>query len=114
MEQLNGLDASFLAVEGCYLMRDRFLAPEVWETLGLPAAECTEYVTNSELMRSYRSALFTRIVPTIKEIGLWGPRIRKAYAEMGILGFADVDGEALAMQDESIAERFDKERAQRS
>jgi hypothetical protein len=102
------------AVEGCYLMRDRFLAPEVFETIGLPASDCVEYVQNSELMRSYRSALFTRIVPTIKEIGLWGPRIRKAYAEMGILGFADVDGAALAMQDESIAERFDKERAQRS
>jgi hypothetical protein len=102
------------AVEGCYLMRDRFLAPEIFETIGLPASDCVEYVQNSELMRSYRSALFTRIVPTIKEIGLWGPRIRKAYAEMGILGFADVDGAALAMQDESIAERFDKERAQRS
>jgi hypothetical protein len=94
-------------------MRDRFLAPEVFETLGLPASECEEYVRGSELMRSYRSALFTRIVPTIKEIGLWGPRIRKAYAEMGILGFADVDGEALARQDETIAERFDAQRAGR-
>ncbi len=28
------------AVEACYLMRDRFLAVEVWETLGLPVDEC--------------------------------------------------------------------------
>jgi hypothetical protein len=99
------------AVAGCYLMRDRFLAPEILDTLGLPKEECTEFVKRSELMRSYRSALFTRIVPTMKDIGLWGPRIRKAYAEMGILGFADVDGEALARQDETIADRFDRERA---
>jgi hypothetical protein len=98
------------AVEGCYLMRDRFLAPEIAETLGLPVAECAEYVLQSPLMQSYRSALFSRIVPTIKEIGLWGPRIRKAYADMGILGFADVDGEALAREDERIAERFDAAR----
>ncbi len=52
------------AVEGCYQMRDRFLAPEIFETLGLPASDCVEYVQKSELMRSYRSALFTRIVPT--------------------------------------------------
>jgi hypothetical protein len=99
------------AVEGCYLMRDRFLAPEIAETLGLPVKECGEYVLQSPLMRSYRSALFSRIVPTIKEIGLWGPRIRKAYADMGILGYADVDGEALAREDETIAQRFDAERA---
>ena len=91
-------------------MRDRFLAPEVWETLGLPVPECMEFMQGSELMKSFRSALFSRIVPTIKEIGLWGPRIRKAYADMGILGFADVDGAALARNDETIAERFDAAR----
>jgi hypothetical protein len=99
------------AVEGCYLMRDRFLAVEMWETLGLPTERCVEFTRSSQLMQSYRTALFTRIVPTIKEIGLWGPRIRRAYADMGILGFADVDGEALAREDEKIAERFDAERA---
>jgi hypothetical protein len=99
------------AVEGCYLMRDRFLAVEMWETLGLPTERCVEFTRSSQLMQSYRTALFTRIVPTIKEIVLWGPRIRRAYADMGILGFADVDGEALAREDEKIAERFDAERA---
>jgi hypothetical protein len=98
------------AVEACYLMRDRFQAEEVWATLGLPVDECAAYMLESGFMRNYRSALFSRIVPTIKEIGLWGPRIRRAYADMGILGFAEVDGEALAREDESIAERFDQER----
>ncbi len=99
------------AVEACYLMRDRFLAPEVWETLGLPVDECVTYMEQSGLMTNFRSALFTRIVPTIKDIGLWGPRIRKAYADMGILGFADVDVEALMEDDERIAESFDSGRS---
>ena len=100
------------AVEACYLMRDRFLAEEVWETLGLPVEECVRYVDSSEELRKFRSRLFTRIVPTIKDIGLWGPRIRRAYANMGILGFADVDSEALSREDERVAMEFDKRRRQ--
>ncbi len=97
-------------VEGCYLLRDRFLAEEVWETLGLPVEECARHTEHSELLRLYRTSLFTRIVPTIKEIGLWGPRIRKAYGDMGILGFADADLDALATRDEQIAEEMDRRR----
>ncbi len=95
-------------VEGCYLLRDRFLGDEIWANLGLPVGECKEATERSEFMRSYRSALFSRIVPTIKDIGLWGPRVRKAYADMGILGFADADLEALGQQDEEIALQFDQ------
>ncbi len=94
-------------VEGCYLMRDRFLGDEVWETLGLPVAECKAWVDGSELMKIYRAALFSRIVPTIKDIGLWGPRVRKAYADMGILGFADADLDVLSSNDERIAVELD-------
>jgi len=90
-------------VEGCYLLRDRFLGDEVWEALGMPVAECREWVDRSELMRVYRTSLFSRIVPTIRDIGLWGPRVRKAYADMGILGFADADLERLGTQDEQVA-----------
>jgi hypothetical protein len=93
-------------VEGCYLMRDRFLGDEVWETLGLPVTECKDWVDRSELMRVYRGNLFSRIVPTIKDIGLWGPRVRKAYADMGILGLADGDLDAMASADEKFAERL--------
>ncbi len=95
-------------VEACYLMRDRFLAEEVWETLGLPVEECIHHTDNSAWMEEFRSFLFTRIVPNIKAIGLWGPRIRDAYAKMGILGFADVDAEALQLEDEKAAEEFDR------
>jgi hypothetical protein len=97
-------------VEACYLMRDRFLSEEVWDTVGLPVEECVAYVEASQMMREFRSRLFTRIVPTIKDIGLWGPKIRRAYANMGIIGFADVDSEALMRDDERVAEEFDARR----
>src|SRR5438477_5692852 len=102
------------AVEACYLMRDRFLSEEVWEVLGLPVEECVGYVESSQLMREFRSLLFSRIVPTIKDIGLWGPKIRRAYANMGILGFADVDAQALAENDERVAEEFDARLGERT
>ena len=95
------------AVEACYLMRDRFLGEEVWETLGVPVDECVRMVQASERMKLFRTRLFTRIVPTIKDIGLWGPKIRRAYSNMGIMGFADIDTEALSARDEQVAQEFD-------
>jgi hypothetical protein len=89
-------------------MRDRFLATEVWERLGFPVDECAAFMEESSVMRDFRSALFTRIVPTVKAIGLWGPRIRKAYEDMGIIGLADIDIEAIGREDEQIAESFDR------
>ena len=48
----------------------------------------------------------------IKDIGLWGPKIRKGYEQMGILGYADVDAAALGAEDEQVAEEFDARRAE--
>lgn len=100
------------AAEACFLMRDRFQAEEVWENLGLPVDECAKHLQESEMMKMYRSALFSRIVPTIKDIGLWGPKIRDAYAKMNILGFADVDLESMWARDEDVAEEHDRRRAE--
>jgi hypothetical protein len=100
------------AVKACYLMRDRFQAEEVWEILGLPVTECADYMLESGFMQRYRSELFSRIVPVIKDIGLWGPKIRAGYATMGILGFASIDAQAMGEQDEHVAEEFDARRAE--
>jgi len=54
-------------------------------------------------MRRFRGNLFSRIVPSIKQIGLWGPRIRKAYEDMGVLAYAEVDLDALSREDDRIA-----------
>ena len=98
-------------VEACYHMRDRFNQREVWGNLGLPVEDCIAFTMQSDQMRKFRTRLFTRIVPTVKDIGLWGPRIRRAYSNMGIMGFADVDSAALMANDEKVAEDFDARRA---
>jgi hypothetical protein len=98
-------------VEACYLMRDRLRGQEVWETLGFPVKECTEYADQSAFQQMFRSLLFTRIVPIVKDIGLWGEKVQKAYADMGVLDMAGVDLGALMKADEDIAEGLDRERA---
>src|SRR6202521_3407400 len=91
-------------VEACYHMRDRFNQREVWETLGLPVEECIQATLQADQMKQFRTRLFTRIVPTVKDIGLWGQRVQKAYADMGVLDFATIDAEALLENDAKVAE----------
>jgi P-aminobenzoate N-oxygenase AurF len=93
-------------VDACYLMRDRFLGEEIWPRVGLPP-EVGEYVEHSEVMREFRSFLFLRIVPILREIGLWGPRVRGAFEDMGVLAFADADLDAEMANDEAAAAEFD-------
>ncbi len=98
------------AVQACYLMRDRFNTPEVWDILGLPTEECQAYVENSEQMQMFRTRLFSRIVPTMKDIGLWGPKVQAAYADMGVLEFSKIDSAELLAKDAQVAEEFDAKR----
>ncbi|WP_018654048.1 ferritin-like domain-containing protein [Actinomadura flavalba] len=97
-------------VEGCYLMRDRFKGREVIERLELPVERCMEYVEQSPMFTLYQSMLFSRIVPCVRDVGLWGPKVQAAYADMGVLDNAKGDLEALMRQDEEIAEKVDAER----
>ncbi|HXX88870.1 MAG TPA: ferritin-like domain-containing protein [Acidimicrobiales bacterium] len=100
-------------VEASYLLRDRFLAGEVWERLGLPVDECCRYVEQAQIMGEFRKRLFSRIVPNVKKIGLWGPKIQAAFLDMGVLDFQDVDVEGLMAQDEDIALELDRILAER-
>jgi len=79
----------------------------VWERLGLPVEECLAIVDQSEAMRVFRSRIFSRIVPTVKDIGLWGPQVQEAFAAMGAIEFASVDAGALLENDARVAEDFD-------
>jgi hypothetical protein len=97
-------------VEGCWLMRNRFLAQDVYVNLGLPVEECLEVAEHSQLQQYFRSLLFSRIVPCVKDIGLWGDKVQKCYADMGVLDMAGVDLDALMRGDEQMAEQLDAER----
>ena len=92
-------------------MRNRFRAQEVWERMGYDVAECLEFTDHSPIQQAFRTLLFSRIVPCVKDIGLWGPKVRHAYADLGVLDAASTDLDALMRDDEEIAERVDAEKA---
>jgi hypothetical protein len=104
-------DREEFVIEGCRLMRDRFQAQEVWERMGFNVAECLEFTDKSPVQQAFRTLLFSRIVPCVKDIGLWGPKVRATFAELGVLDAAQSDLEALMRDDEQIAERVDHEKA---
>ncbi|WP_178359588.1 ferritin-like domain-containing protein [Mycolicibacterium hippocampi] len=95
-------------VEACYLMRDRFRGEEVFETLGLNVKECAQWVDHSPVMIQFRSHLFSRIVPIVKDIGLWGPKVQKAFVDMGVHDMAASDIDALMKADEDQADALDR------
>jgi hypothetical protein len=97
-------------VEASYLMRDRIRGVEVWERMGFDVERCMEFVENSEMMKVFQKMLFSRIVPTVKDIGLWGDKVQKAYEDMGVIGFSQFDPEELIAQDEEHARKLDETR----
>ncbi|KLL11226.1 ferritin-like domain-containing protein [Protofrankia coriariae] len=99
-------------VESCWLMRDRLRGAEVWENLGFDVDACLAAVETSEYMRAFRKLLFSRIVPCVKDIGLWGERVRTAYERMGVLELAGLDLAELMRRDADIADGLDRTRAQ--
>lgn len=101
------------AVEACYLMRDRFRGEEVWANVGLDVEGCSTFMRGSEFYQQYLKLLFSRIVPTLKDIGLWGGRIQKAFVDMNVIEYAGVDVEELSKSDEDVAAEFDRLREAR-
>ncbi|CAO5154803.1 Aminobenzoate oxygenase [Frankia sp. AiPs1] len=94
-------------IEGCYLMRDRIQGIEVWESFGIPAARSRPLLAASPHVTAFRSLLFSRLVPCVRDIGLWSERVQQAYTDLGVIDLARQDLEALMRQDEQVAEDLD-------
>ncbi len=87
-------------------MRDRFNQGEVWMRSGLPVqADGARLQVGRHA--AFRTRLFTRIVPILKEIGLFGPKVQKALGDMGVMEYAKIDVEQLLGNDLKVAEDFD-------
>jgi len=89
-------DREDFVIEASRLMRDRFLAPEVWEKMGMPVEECCQVALESPLMQQFRCMLFAKIVPNLKRLSLLTPRVRTALDELGVLHFEHLDPDAEA------------------
>jgi len=87
-------DREDFVIEACELMRDRLLAVELSEYFQFNVEEVRQIVLASPVMKMFRQALFARVVPNIKRLGLLTPRVRKAFERLEIIQFEDFDPEA--------------------
>ena len=95
-------------IEGSYHLRDRFNSPEMWERLGFDAKEVLKTVDESDGQIRFRKRLFSRIVPTVRDIGLWSGKVQKAYTELGGIQYANTNAQEMLDNDAKVAEEFDR------
>ncbi len=95
-------------VEGSRHLRERFNSPEMWERLGIDSGDALAELEGSEGQMRFRRRLFSRIVPVVKDIGLWGERVQKLYAEFGVLHYGDRNAQEMLDHDAQVAEAFDR------
>ncbi len=75
------------AFEVALLMRNRFLAYEVYEEWfehKMSREQWREFITGSPGMERFRHLMFARMVPNLREIGLLSDRIRPHYDRVGL------------------------------
>ncbi len=78
------------AFEVAYLLRNRFLAHEFYEehwAHEMTLRQWDQYVLESEMMQLFRRAMFKRIIPNLKRIGLLSDRVRARYDAIGLLQY---------------------------
>ncbi|MEX2197894.1 MAG: diiron oxygenase [Burkholderiales bacterium] len=95
-------------IEGSHFLRDRLNSEEMWAAIGIDPQDAMAAHHASEGQVRFRKRLFSRIVPTVKDIGLWSERVQKAYADMGVLHYGDRNAQEMLDKDAAVAEEFDK------
>jgi hypothetical protein len=95
-------------IAGCLHLRDRFNSPEMWERIGIDPRDALAEVDRSDGQIRFRKRLFSRIVPIVKDIGLWSERVQKVFAEMGVSHYADKDPQEMLDHDAQVAAEFDR------
>lgn len=66
------------------LLGERYLMTPVWERLGVPLAEGTEFARSNAMTRAYRATIFARVVHTLKRVGLFTPRVQVGFEQLGL------------------------------
>ncbi len=92
-------------LEGCWALKSRYVDDDVWITLGF-GEQAIAAARRSPVSREFRRRLFMRLVPGLKEVGLFGPRIQEGLAKLGVLGFGDFDEESLRKLDEHAVDKL--------
>jgi hypothetical protein len=95
-------------IEGSRHLRDRFNSPEMWERLGFETKDVLPMIDGSDGQVRFRKRLFSRIVPIVKDIGLWSERVQKVYAEFGVAHYAERNAQEMLDHDAQVADEFDR------
>jgi hypothetical protein len=80
------------AFEAALRMRDRLLAVEVWERMGIDARVPIKLFRGDQLEDPFQIMLFSKIVPNCKKLGLLdasGGWLRGKFTEIGVIQFED-------------------------
>lgn len=102
-------DRQEFVIEGSRLLFRRFRGDEMWQALGLDHADCVTAIENSPSMKAFRSLLFSRVVPALRDIGLWGEPVAAAYEKLGVIEYAKYDLDTLMARDEDMAQAAERE-----
>jgi hypothetical protein len=81
-------DREELVLEAAYLTRRRFLLEEVWERLDVPAREGADFAAGNDIMIGYRQAIFTKVISSLRSIGLLTDRVRDGLVSLGLTSAA--------------------------
>ncbi len=77
-------------VEAAWLMRDRFLATEVWERLGIPLDDGLRDSARSPMLQLFQRILFAKITPNLRKIGLLTPDLHARLVGIGAIAPDDL------------------------
>jgi hypothetical protein len=78
------------AFEVALLMRNRFLAYEIYDEQYagvMSRANWRRFVLESPGLEEFRTVMFSRLVPNLREIGLMSPRIVPHYERVGLMRY---------------------------
>jgi hypothetical protein len=74
-------------IDATHLMRERLMMHQVFDRLGWDKGVWIPWMDTTPFMKGFRQMLFSKIVPNLKRLGLLTPRVREAYAKIGILQY---------------------------
>jgi hypothetical protein len=72
-------------VEAAWLMRDRFIATDVWDRLGLSLDDGLADMARGPMMQLFQRVLFAKITPNLRKIGLLSDRLTGRLIAIGAM-----------------------------
>lgn len=85
MSDADRRDREDFIMEAAWLMRDRFLAAEVWERLGIPASDGLRDSAQSPMLQVFQRVLFAKITPNLAKLGLLTDHLRDGLVSVGAI-----------------------------